>query len=485
MTPATAIYRAARRVRALAGRSDFSVFAELVLRDEESGQPIMLAPHHHEWIRLIEENPKLVLLAHIESGKSALISVGYTLWRLGRDSSLRVAILSRTHSQAVKLGRSIGTYIEKSTELHQVFPRMLPSEPWNEVQRTIVRSTVAKDPSVALYGVDGPVTGSRIDELICDDIADLLNSASAGQREKLAHMFHSEFHGRLTARGRLIAVGTPYHRDDLLHSLAKTGVPTFRYGVIDETTGLPRWESRWPMWRIEKTRKGMPAREAARQLDVRLTSDDAQVFHDQWIIHAIERGSQHTTMTRTPRGWGLVNRPRGVKIMLGVDPAASTKVSADLCALSAVAQHPDGSFELLAIESGRWGTPAAIERILDMYRRFAPDGVCIETNGMQLGWAQWLGLAGANVVEHVTSRASREARLGELEVQLSNGKWMFPAVDGRIRDAETATFAQELLDYTRTDHAPDRVVAVMIGAWAVSQATQRRIEYGWLNLSAR
>lgn len=81
-------------------------------------------------------------------------------------------------------------------------------------------------------------------------------------------------------------------------------------------------------------------------------------------------------------------------------------------------------------------------------------------------------------------RASREARLGELEVQLANGKWLFPSVEGRIRDPETATFAQELLDFARGDHTPDRVVAVLFAMWGVS-ATQRRVEFGWLDLTSR
>ncbi len=467
----------------------------MVLVDEATNRPIRLSELHKLFIQILCKYDSVVIFSFIESGKSQLISVGYTLWCLGRDSSLRVAILSRSTGQAVKLGRSLGRYIEQSSELHEVFPKLVPGTPWNETERSVVRASSAKDASIQLFGVDGPVTGSRVDLLLLDDCADLQNSGTVAQRQRLSRQFFAEFWGRRTARAKFVSVATPYDRNDLNHELINNGVQGFTFGVIDDhpespNFGKPRWAERWPLSRILKTRRGMPAREAARQLDCRLTANEAAVFHDQWILHAIERGAQvfggqSIMMTRTPQGWGLVNRPRGVRIVVGVDPASSMKPTADLCALAAVARHPDGSFEVLTIESGRWGTPAAISRIINLAARFAPDGVVVEGNGMQTGWAQLLGLAGVNVIEHVTTRATREARLGELEVALANGKWLLPSVDGRIRDAETAVFAQQLLDFARGDHVPDRVVAVMLAAWALEQTTSQRMESFSLDLQSR
>ncbi len=489
-TTATALFRAARQVRALASRFDFATFAELVILDEQTNQPIRLAEHHHLFVRILNEYDRAVVFSFVESGKTQLISIGYTLWRLGKDSSLRIALLSRAHSQAVKIGRSIAKYVEQSDELHQVFPGMRPAEPWNERQLTVARATTAKDPSISLFGLDGAVAGLRTDLLVMDDACDLLNSGSSSARRKLSEMFYSEFFGRLTARSQFISVATPYHVTDLNHQLIKNGIQGFRFSVLGDD-GAPRWPSRWPLSRISKTRRGMPAVQAARQLDCKLISDETSVFHEAWIARAVEQGAKPTTLSRTADGRTfLVNPRRHGKIVMAVDPAASEEKKSDLSAIAVVLAHPGGPRELLALETGHWNVPTLVSHILDMRVRFVPDAIVVESTGFQKSLGQWVHHfdSMANVIPYATSRGrkSLELRLGDLEVELANARWAFPSVNGRIVDAEVATLAQELLDYTRADdHVPDRIVSVLLALWGITEATERRVEQFSLDTMSR
>src|SRR4051812_48314328 len=79
-TEAAAAYR--RQILEYARRSP-GAFCERVLRDEATGAPIRLAPMHQEWMRLIDQHQRLVILSHVESGKSSAITVGRTLFELG------------------------------------------------------------------------------------------------------------------------------------------------------------------------------------------------------------------------------------------------------------------------------------------------------------------------------------------------------------------------------------------------------------------
>ncbi len=338
--------------------------------------------------------------------------------------------------------------------------------------------------------MDAAVGGLRTEFLVADDTCDLLNSGGASAREKLSNMFFSEFWGRRTARAKFISVATPYHRDDLNHQLIKNGVQGFRFAVTDKQ-GNPRWPERWPLSRISKMRRGMPAVQAARQLDCELISDETSVFRDEWIARAVEQGARPTTLSRTQDGRTFLLNPRHHgKIVVGVDPATSEEKKSDLSAIATVLVHPGGVRELLALESGHWNTPTLVNRILDVHSRFVPAAVVVESTGFQKSLGQWVRHFDhlANVVPYATSRGrnSLELRLGDLEVELANSQWAFPSSNGRILDQEVATFAQELLDYTRSDdHVPDRIVSVLLALWGISEATARRVEQFSLDTLSR
>ncbi len=478
---ASTLYQAARRVRVLAARVDFATFCELCLVDEESDEPIKLAPHHLEWIDLIRENPRLVLWAHVEAGKSMLFSVGLVLHTLGRDSTTRAAVISSACTQAEAVGSSLRKYIEREGgPLHEVFPKLRPSPegPWNATRMTVLRPTTSRHASINLFGTDGPISGLRCDLLVCDDCVDERNSSSAAQRSKLAQVFYSEFYGRLTARARFVAINTKYHLDDLLHVLARNGVAARNYGVLDEATGQPRWPERWPMHRIEAAKRGMPIAQFARQLLGVLVSDEMARFPSAWIDAAVGRGARCIALGRTPTGKpGLVSlRDASTRIIIGCDPAAGGH---DLTAICVVLSRPGYIREVLSVESGRWLIPDTIDRIVETNYRFGgADAIVVEAVGGFAAIPQALKkLDGmANIVPYVTNSTDRslKARLDELEMELRGPVWSFRSENGRVTDPEIAALVQELRDLCRDDdRIEDRTVAFLLAMWGANHAHVR------------
>ncbi len=59
----------------------------------------------------------------------------------------------------------------------------------------------------------------------------------------------------------------------------------------------------------------------------------------------------------------LVSRLPGYRVILGVDPAVSTRATADLSAITAVLCRPDGSREVIACDAGRWPFGKLVEHI--------------------------------------------------------------------------------------------------------------------------
>src|SRR6266849_5316589 len=130
-SPMRRAFRAARAARVALARSDINAFCSFVLRDEETGKPIgPPAELHRTWHQILDKHSRVVVWSFISSAKTQQISVGRTLFELGKNPGLRIVIVSNTAQQAEKIVRQIGQYLQRSSELRQMFPSLRPSVPW-------------------------------------------------------------------------------------------------------------------------------------------------------------------------------------------------------------------------------------------------------------------------------------------------------------------------------------------------------------------
>ncbi len=475
-----------RRQRAAASRVAVCAFCEYVLKDEETGAPVRLAPMHREWHQLIDKHPRLALLAHLESAKTSQISIARVLWEVGRNTALRVAIISNTHGQAVKIGRSIAGYIETSPELHAVFQGLRPDPrgPWNETEMTVVRPHVMKDPSIQCAGVHGNILGARLDLVVLDDIADYESTRTEAQRKDLVAWLDATVLGRLTARARVWAVGTAWHLEDPLHVFQARGWPTFKYPVELED-GSPRWPERWPRERIDAKRLELGPAESGRQLDVEVRDDESATIKLEWVERAITKGEKAVRLSYTDKGKPyLLNVSPAYRVVLGVDLAVSKKVTADLSVIVSLLVHPDGTREVLSVESGRWHGDEITNHIADAYVRFGASTVVVESNAAQAYISHFLqALSHVPVVPFVTGRgeASLQWRVERIATELARGQWSLPSSNGKIRDKETALLARDLLHYSPAGrHTADRISAAAMAQYGC-ETTEVRGEYGYVN----
>ena len=296
---------------------------------------------------------------------STQLAVARTLFLLGRDSTLRIAIVSNTASQSEKLLKTIKRYIEASPELHAVFPELRPTEDqWTGSKITVRRDTISKDPSVQAFGMHGAVLGARLDVLIIDDILDVENTRTARARDDCYQWVQAALLSRLTSKGRVVCVGTPFHPEDAIHRLARLpGWKAFRYPVVDDA-GAPRWPERWPSERIGQKRDELGPLEFARQLMCVARSDEESRFKKEWLDACLARGDGKTFC------FALERVPAGYKTYTGVDLAVQQQDSADWTVLFTIAVHGNDDREVLNIERGRWTGPEIVTRIIDHHRRY-------------------------------------------------------------------------------------------------------------------
>lgn len=475
----SALHRLARSVRAAQARRSFAAFCEFVLRDESTGQPVRLSSMHREWAGLLASRDRLQILAHVESGKSNLITVAWVLFQLGRNPNLRVCLISNTATQGEKLLRSIARHIERNAELHAVFPKLRASTPWNVNSITVERGVVSKDPSVFACGLHGALLGARVDLLILDDPCDFEGTRTDDGRAKAHEWVTSTAFSRLTARSQVVVVATPWHREDLHARLEGQGWHTARFPVERED-GAPQWPERWTPERITKKRLELGPAQSARQLDVVCRADDASTFESTWLEIALRRGARESLrLSRNHRGepFWLTGAQWPARVLCGFDPSVGNSGKSDLSALVTVFLRTDGSREVLEVSAGRWSGPEILARIRSVHDRFRPARIVVESNGAQgflLHFAKESGVR-LPLEAFATGRGEKSLQwLAErLGAEMAAGKWILPSVDGVPATPELRALVRDLLAYSPLDHTPDRVAALLLATTAIETSGQR------------
>ena len=459
-----------------AARSNGAAFNAYVLKDEQTGDPVRMAPMHRLWHRLADMYPRLNLIAHIESAKTQSLSVGRVLYELGRKPNTRVVIVSNTVTQAQKIVKAIASYIENSDELKEVFPHLKKNAagPWTLSQLTVERKGHPKDPSIQATGVHGSIVGARIDMLILDDVLDYENARTPGLRDDLWNWVHSSLFGRLTLNSKVISVGNAYHRDDLLHRLEKNPIwHTVRFPVLSDA-GLPSWPERWPLERISQKRDELGPMEFARQLLCKARDDADSRFKREWVDTCLMRGN----------GRGLQHAvaapPPGCSIYTGVDLAVQQHSSADLTAFTTIMVHPNGDRELINIESGRYTGPVIIQKIQELYHRY--QGMFfVENNAAQDFVLQFLRASSAIPVRPFTTGRNKvhpEFGMEGVAAEMAAGKWIIPNRDGKMH-AEVDALVNEMLYYDPKSHTGDRLMSLWMAREAARQGNIRA-EVGYM-----
>jgi hypothetical protein len=449
-----------RKARVNLARSNPGAFNEFVLRDEKTNRPIKNAPFHYEWHDAYSRYPRTVLWSLIESGKTTGMTIGRTLFETGHNPDLRTVILQATEGKAKKAMGAIKRYIERSKELHEIFPNLVPSTPWTDKSLTVRRSSISKDPTIQARGVHGDIVGDRIDNLILDDVLRFENVRTKAEREKLIAWFNATLSGRLGHRSRIFAVGTAWHPEDLMHQLAKRpGWFHKRYPVIDEN-GRLRWPQRWPMERIERFKLDPGPLEFRRQLMCEGATEDMQRCHREWFERCMAKGNG-MPMLRKLQG----QLPPGAFTVTGVDLAAKKKRSALTVFFTILVLPPTWERRLLWIEAGQFTSPEIRDKAIATHRAFGST-LFVEDVGLQIWMMEMIEEKAPDVpvIGHQTGMNKWHPATGVETVfnEVNQGRWIIPAqlVDGRYKaHPEVEEWIGECVNFHPSQHTGDRCMA--------------------------
>lgn len=467
LTKAAADLGPALATLANTARNDPAVFSQFVLRNEENGLPIKLAPMHVEWHDILDEHERVVIWTHTEAGKTSQISVGRVLWEIGRNPNIRILILSSSSGGAKKIVKTLKTYIENSAAYRQVFPHIAPDRSdttglWRENAFHVKRSTISKDPTVQAAGFEAEILGARYDLIIIDDYLTPENTHSERLREKYHSWLKSTIEGRRTARGRLWFIGNTWDADDAMHRYAKEAATHSARYPVRNSSGESSWPEVWPQERIDKEIENRGPIEARRTLFCDPVSDTDRRFKQEYIIRALREGDG------LELAWALSQVPPGYRTITGVDLAVTKKDASDETALVSIAvEERTQKRQILDVDAGKWSGPEIVDKIIDVQHRYN-SLVVVESNAAQAYIKQFVNDKSAVPVKaFYTGKNKVDPAFGieSLAVEMSAGKWAFPnygaTMTGRI-DRQLKALINELVRYDPASHTGDRLIAMWL-----------------------
>lgn len=433
-------------------------------------------PLHDEWQDLCTTYHRLVIFAPTEHGKSMQISVLRIIWELGRNTNLRIVLLSSTSTLSCKNLGLLKQAILLNPRVRKVFPRLRRERRpgrtqawWTDAIIVERDDLLNKDFSVQALGLHGSIEGSRVDLMTIDDMLDMENTRTEAQRQLTIDYLRSTGIPRLTPSSRLWAVGTPWYDTDAMHWLeANEEYHGVRYDaeahLWPELEVVGGKECGWPEERLRQREREIGTIEYNRSMRCRALTDIMKIFPMAQVdqCFALDGRTSFAQEFRDPSLW----------VMTGVDLGVKKKVTANETIFFTVGLSRSGLFYVINVTSGRMEIMGILRMMVDIWRRYGPSVFVVENVAAQDYIVQFvrnpkevleaIGVMGVESalsqirVEPFTTGSNKDDPMYGIRAMTADWeqlKWRVP------RTPETLKWREEMDRFTPAGHPGDRIMA--------------------------
>lgn len=389
---------------------------------------------------LMGDNRRLNIILPRGFGKTTLASQYYSLYHLFARGGRCVVIVSKTQAHSINCLSAIKDVLDYSQEFRAVYGYwgVHSAKTWRNDMIILRDGTVviAKGMGQPIRGLN--FNGVRPDLIILDDPEDENNTKTTEAMDGNIDWLLKAAEPALDVRyGRFLVIGTPIHQRCIVETLnGYESWKTVRYSYLstdDEGNESSIWEE------VLSTERLQQMREDARnngKLSVfyaermcQIVGDESQLFREEYLKYYtgnIEvQGNEHYLKVYSFDGVGFLE-PKiiPVNIYMGVDPASSTKSSADYSVIFPIAYDYDRNIYCLPYFRARVSPMVLADKIIEMYRTYKPNKTKIESVGYQEMLRDYVRskhtIPGLEVKE--SPRNSKSSRLESLEPHFASRK---------------------------------------------------------------
>jgi len=163
---------------------------------------------------------RIIIEAFRGVGKSWITSC-YVCHQLLLNPQIKILVISASKQRS----DDFSTFTLRLIEEMPLLAHLIPSDKQrkSKVAFDVSSALASHAPSVKSLGITSNITGSRADLVIADDVENVNNSMTQGQRDKLSELV-KEFDACITPeKGRIIFLGTPQTENSLYDVLPQRG----------------------------------------------------------------------------------------------------------------------------------------------------------------------------------------------------------------------------------------------------------------------
>lgn len=429
-------------------RREPNAWAEFAFRDAE-GRPLRQGTIHRQLHHFLSQQPRALIELPRDHGKTMQVMIRI-LWELGHRPWLRVKIVCATDALAIERGRFLRDSISDNPRVRLVFPGLLPGTPWTPERFTVRRPTEIVGPSVTALGIDSAATGTRADLLVCDDIVDVRALISRADRERVKTLFRENLMNLLEPDGRVWCVFTPWHRDDLNAELKRNpAFALFRRAIGPDLE--PIWPERWSRQQLQARLREIGEHSFARAYQLQSISEDDVVIPRRAVQFWHEPA------------------PAASVTVLAIDPAVSSRQTADASALVVLTQDEHHVIRCVEAQAHRVRLPNLIDLIRSADQRWNPDVILLEANAAFQGLADLLTAQtrfGGKLMP-VRQTIDKHTRVRIFSTSVFQGTFRLLGQNRSVHPSQDLLF-QEMTQFPHGDHDDLLDAAAMGTAWLLS-----------------
>lgn len=197
--------------------ADFRNFMWHVWKHLELPDP---TPVQYDMALWCQHGPRRAVTEAFRGVGKSWITSAYVVWLLLRDPQLKIMVVSASKERA----DAFSTFTMRLILDMPVLQHLTPTgdQRNSKIAFDVGPSRADHSPSVKSVGITGQMAGSRADLIVADDVEVPNNSATQGQRDKLAESV-KEFDAILKPGGRIMYLGTPQCEASLYNQLPERG----------------------------------------------------------------------------------------------------------------------------------------------------------------------------------------------------------------------------------------------------------------------
>lgn len=456
-----------KKTQALAARNSLADFCELVIKDGQTVEPIILDELHKEWIAHINKylpvpNAKIGIMSPFGVGKSTIVSIALPIFLLGHNQNLRIALVSNVLGNASGRVEACEGYIEHDPEYRLVFPHVLPDKNshWSAEHMRVVRQSLSPNDSIEAVGVLTGIVGNRYDLILLDDICDIDDAMSEAIREQTKSVLYGAIMSRLDRGGRVVCVATSWHAMDAHAALVRN--PDWKFlvqGVSEDMSCIEQPPAKY---------RGLPGVVIPDRPTIPLPNmlcKEAMISFRRAKPREYNRGMRQLPYSDED----VLFKPEGIKkavrwdlhrddymghclaVYTGLDPGGKSQPKTVIFTFGI---GPDKKKYVLDIRRGSWGPSRAMaEQVIEVWQKFKPGVITVENNALQeavINVIREVAPIPLPIMGHNTGREKLDPVYGlpGLASEFESGDWVIPLkhVESHKDDPDGCGYCEYLIE---------------------------------------